>query len=120
MRFARPGRSAQRALLPYAYILPAVFALLLFSIYPFLSGIWYSFTSIGWVGDAANFVGLKHYLQLFNGDVGVAKLFKDAFGRSLIWTGLVVAGQFVVGLGVALVLNERYPGRIVFRKRHYR
>ena len=115
MRFARPGHRAQRALLPYAFILPAVFALLLFSIYPFLSGIWYSFTSIGWIGDAADFVGLKNYQQLLVGDVGAAKLFKESFGRSVIWTVLVVVGQFVVGLGVALVLNEKFPGRTLFR-----
>src|SRR6266542_2578368 len=115
MRSVRLERHTQRALLPYAFILPAVVALLLFSIYPFVTGIWYSFTSIGWVGDAANFVGLKNYQQLFTGDVGAAKLFKDALVHSVIWTVVVVGGQFVVGLGVALVLNERFPGRTLFR-----
>jgi multiple sugar transport system permease protein len=115
MRVARLRHHAQRALVPYTFILPAVIALLLFSIYPFLSGIWYSFTSIGWVGDAARFVGLRNYQQLFTGDVGAAKLFKEAFGHSIIWTVLVVGGQFLVGLGVALVLNEKFPGRTFFR-----
>src|SRR6266498_532217 len=98
MRSVRLERHTQRALLPYAFILPAVVALLLFSIYPFVTGIWYSFTSIGWAGDA-----------------GAAKLFKDALVHSVIWTVVVVGGQFVVGLGVALVLNERFPGRTLFR-----
>ena len=115
MRSARLRHRAQRAVLPYTFILPAVIALLLFSIYPFLSGIWYSFTSIGWVGDAAHFVGLRNYQQLFTGDVGAAKLFKDSFSRSVIWTLLVVGGQFLVGLAVALVLNEKFPGRTFFR-----
>jgi multiple sugar transport system permease protein len=106
---------ARRALLPYAFILPAVIALLLFSIYPFVTGIWYSFTSIDWVGDAAHFVGLLNYQKLFTGNVGAAGLFKDAFGHSIVWTSLVVAGQFVVGLGVALVLNEKFPGRTLVR-----
>ena len=115
MRRIQLGQRSQRALLPYSFILPAVIALLMFSIYPFFSGIWYSFTSIGWVGDAANFVGLKNYQQLFSGDVGVAKLFKDAFVHSVIWTIVVVAGQFAAGMAVAVVLNERFPGRTLVR-----
>lgn len=109
------GYRAQRALVPYAFILPAVIALVLFSIYPFVSGIWYSFTSVGWVGDVATFVGLKQYQTLFTGDIGAARYFKDAFIRSIEWTLLVVGGQFVVGMGVALVLNEKFPGRTLFR-----
>src|SRR5207248_8910720 len=90
MRVSLPDRRARRALVPYAFILPAVVALLMFSIYPFLTGIWYSFTSIGYVGDVTNFVGLKNYVQIFTGDVGAAKLFKDAFAHSIIWTATVV------------------------------
>ena len=90
-------RRTLRNLIPYSFILPAVVALLLFSIYPFLSGIWYSFTSKGFIGDVAPFIGLQNYQRLFVGNVGVAKLFKDAFIRSVLWTVLVVAGQFVVG-----------------------
>lgn len=115
MRIVLPRRPTQKALLPYAFILPAVAALLLFSVYPFLSGIWYSFTSIGWVGDVANFIGLRNYQQLVTGEVGTAKLFKDSFGRSVQWTLLVVAGQFLLGLGTALVLNEKFPGRTLIR-----
>src|SRR3990172_6226712 len=115
MRLGLPRPRVQRALLPYWFIVPAVVGLVLFSIYPFLSGIWYSFTSIGWVGDDAQFVGLRNYQQLWTGDVGVAKLFKESFVRSIQWTVLVVGGQFLIGLGVALVLNERFPGRSLFR-----
>jgi multiple sugar transport system permease protein len=115
MRLGLPRPRLQRALLPYWFILPAVVSLVFFSIYPFLSGIWYSFTSIGWVGDVATFIGLRNYQQLVTGDVGVAKLFKESFVRSIQWTVLVVAGQFLLGLGVALVLNEKFPGRTLIR-----
>ena len=115
MRTAMIANRTRAQLTPYVFILPAVAALVLFSIYPFISGIWYSFTSIGWVGDAAKFVGLRNYQQLLTGDVGAAKIFKDSFLRSIYWTVLVVGGQFIVGLGVALVLNEKFPGRTLFR-----
>jgi multiple sugar transport system permease protein len=104
----------RKALAPYALLAPAVVALLLFSLYPFLSGIGYSFTGIEWVGDQATFVGLENYQPLLE-DVGAGKFFQDAAVRSVYWTAAVVAGQLAMGLLTALVLNERFPGRVLFR-----
>ena len=101
--------------LPYVFIFPAAIALIAFSIYPFISGIWYSFTSIGWVTDTANFVGLDNYKTIFEGTVGAAKLFKEALWRSSYWTVSTVGGQFILGMLVALILNERFPGRGLYR-----
>lgn len=100
---------------PYVLLLPAILALILFSLYPFVSGIWYSFTDIGWVGDDANFVGLKNYQYILTGDVGAARFFKQALVQSVSWTSTVVVGQFVMGMFAALVLNEKFPGRGLFR-----
>ncbi len=115
MQWPAGRRSLRRGLVPYALLAPAVVALLLFSLYPFLSGIGYSFTSIGWVGDEASFVGLDNYRTLFLEDVGAGKFFQDAVLRSVFWTVAVVAGQLVMALVTALVLNERFPGRVLFR-----
>jgi multiple sugar transport system permease protein len=104
----------RKHLAPYALLAPAVVALLLFSLYPFLSGIGYSFTSIEWVGDQADFVGWANYQTLLE-DVGAGKFFQDAAVRSVYWTAAVVAGQLAMGLLTALVLNERFPGRVLFR-----
>jgi len=112
----QPGRrSFRKRLVPYALLAPAIAALLLFSLYPFLSGIWYSFTSIGWVGDQTVFAGLANYQLLFSGEVGAGKFFQDAALRSVFWTVSVVAGQLAMALLTALVLNERFPGRVLFR-----
>jgi multiple sugar transport system permease protein len=94
---------------------PAVVMLLLFSLYPLLSGIRYSFTSIGWIGDEASFVGLGNYRQIMTGNIGAAKFFKVAALQSVYWTVVVVFGQLVMGMLTALVLNERFPGRLFFR-----
>jgi multiple sugar transport system permease protein len=108
-------RRLRKSLVPYALLAPAVLALLLFSLYPFLSGIWLSFTSIGWVGDQANLVGLENFRTLWSGEVGAGKFFQDAALRSVYWTATVVAGQLVMALITAVVLNERFPGRTLFR-----
>ncbi len=109
------NRLRKTVVLPYLFILPAALALLAFSLYPFLSGVGYSFTSIGWIGDQVRFVGLENYRRILSGSVGAPKFFKQAFVQSIEWTAAVVAGQFVVGMFAALVLNERFPGRSVFR-----
>src|SRR5512134_1291021 len=113
----RPSRrrSAGKVLLPYALLAPAALMLLIFSVYPLLSGIRYSFTNIGWIGDKIGFIGLANYRQLLTGDIGAAKFFKLAALQSVYWTAAVVFGQLVVGFLTALILNERFPGRVIFR-----
>ncbi|MDI7276652.1 MAG: sugar ABC transporter permease, partial [Anaerolineae bacterium] len=115
MTVSPPRRAWKKTLFPYGLLAPSLIALLVFSLYPFVSGIWYSFTSTGWVGERAHFVGLANYQRLLTGSVGAAKFFKQALVQSVEWTVVVVAGQFVMGLFTALVLNERFPGRSVFR-----
>ena len=115
MRRPTGRRSFRKGIIPYTLLAPAVAGLLFFSLYPFLSGIWLSFTSIGWVGDQVSFVGLANYRTLFSGEVGAGKFFQDAALRSVFWTVSVVAGQLAMALLTALVLNERFPGRVLFR-----
>ena len=107
--------AAVKKWLPLALLLPSIVALVLFSLYPFLSGIWYSFTSIGWLGDTASFVGTDNYETILRGDFGAAKFFKQALVQGVTWTVTVVAGQFLIGMVAALTLNEKFPGRGIFR-----
>jgi len=115
MKIANRFKVSGKSVFPYVLLLPTVVAIIMFSLYPFLSGIWYSFTDIGWVGDEANFVGLKNYKYILTGDIGAARFFKQALVQSIYWTLTAVAGQFVIGMFSALVLNERFPGRFLFR-----
>ena len=115
MKSIRHVSVSSKDIFPYVMLFPAVVGLILFSLYPLVSGIWYSFTDIGWVGDDANFVGLKNYEHILTGDIGAAKFFKHAVVQSIYWTAMVVAGQLVMGMFAALVLNERFPGRSLFR-----
>ena len=101
--------------LPYFLILPSVIALILFSLYPFISGIWYSFTSIGWIKDTAKFVWFSNYNQILIGNVGIAQWFKLAVVQTIYWTLIGVAGMFILAMATALILNEKFPGRFLFR-----
>lgn len=97
--------------LPYFLIAPGVIFVGLILIYPMISGIISSlFTQHSLAASDRTFVGLEHYGALFSD-----RIFTEAFWNTLIWTIGVVAGQYVIGLVVALLLNEDIPGRGIFR-----
>jgi ABC-type glycerol-3-phosphate transport system permease component len=56
------------------------------------------------------FVGLANYLAAI-----VDPAFQSAFGRTAIFAGGTVIAGLVIGMGMALVLNARFPGRGILR-----
>jgi len=56
------------------------------------------------------YVGLQNYLRLLSDP-----LYWDSFGRTAYFVGAFVLETTVVGLGMALVLHERFVGRPVMR-----
>lgn len=100
---------------PYFLILPTVLALVMFSVYPFVSGLWYSLTDIKFIGGVANWVGLDNFERLFTGTSSSAAFFYKAVRQNFLWTISVILGQLVLGYITALLLNEKLPGRGVFR-----
>jgi len=109
------GRLRRMHWLPYVLILPTVIALVLVSVYPFVSGIAYAFTDIELFGSSAHWVGLENFVNILQGATGSAKFFHQAFFQTVEWTISVIAGQLVLGYITALLLNEKVPGRGVFR-----
>jgi multiple sugar transport system permease protein len=100
---------------PYLLILPTVVALVLLSVYPFLSGIAYSLTDIKFVGGSANWIGLEHFEYILTGTAGTAAYFLKAFRQTVQWTVCVIGGQLILGYLTALLLNEKIAGRGLFR-----
>ncbi len=100
---------------PYLLILPTSIALILFSLYPFISGIVYSFTDIKFVGGQANWVAFENFEYILTGAIGTAAYFMKAFRQTILWTAAVIGGQLVLGYITALLLNEELPGRGIFR-----
>src|SRR5665647_1105506 len=87
------------------FVIPTVLFLIVFNIFPLVYSLGYSFTDFrASTKDAVNFIGLKNYTDLLS----------DPF----IWTNFTitakyvivsVAGQLVVGFGLALLLNRSFP-----------
>ena len=56
------------------------------------------------------FIGLENYLRIFSDNN-----FWRSLSASVIWVAGSVIPQFVLGLALALILNENFRGRAIFR-----
>jgi multiple sugar transport system permease protein len=100
-------RGVGRALEPWLYLTPALLLLVLVMLVPLLVGLSYAFRSMqlqnpfatGWVG-LANFDELVHDPDFYG-----------ALLNTVIWTVGSLVLQFVLGLGLALLLRAPFAGR---------
>jgi multiple sugar transport system permease protein len=88
-----------------AFIIPTIVFLIVFNIFPLLYSLGYSFTDFRASTNApANFVGLANYKALLNDPF----IWRN-FAITAKYVIVSVAGQVVVGFGVAMLLNRAIP-----------
>lgn len=106
-------RTRGQKLFPYLMLVPmlAIFTVYLF--YPALNGLWISFTKWDGINEQV-FNGLDNYVKLF-GD----RSFWQSVGRTLLFAAVSVPGIYVVGLGLALLLDNPLRGRGIYRAIFY-
>ncbi|WP_018133423.1 carbohydrate ABC transporter permease [Effusibacillus pohliae] len=104
----------------YLFLLPAMLVMLCLVFIPLVQGIYYSLTNIDqynmgnrFVKASYRFIGLQNYISIFSGE-GFAE-FSKVFRQTLIWTFVNVFFHFVIGLGLALLLNRHVRGRAIYR-----
>ena len=104
-------------------VLPVVVAIGLVVAVPLVYSLWLSFTDVNLLrggGPALEafgvrlplyrWVGLKNYRQVFDDP-----LYWSSLWRTLYFVGAFVAEATLAGMGMALVLNERFAGRPLMR-----
>jgi multiple sugar transport system permease protein len=98
-----------RGFLSFWFMLPAAAFLILFLVYPLGLGVWLSFTDskIGRIGD---FVGLENY-EWIMGD----NKFQVSVFNTLFYTLMASIIKFVVGLYLAILLNNNLPFKAMIR-----
>lgn len=98
----------------WLFLLPAFIIYLSVIIIPVLYTVCISFFK--WNGVAEKeFVGLKNYITLFASD----QTFHIALRNNLIWIVLTICLTMTVSLGFAVLLNNKFKGRTVFRAFFY-
>lgn len=108
-RELRAARRHERGL-GWVLVAPLMVLLALIVVYPLIQIGWTSLRSSTFIDPVERFVGLENYRRLFD-----SRNFWKVARQSGLWTVLVVGGQFVVGLAVALLLNQTFRGRSALR-----
>ena len=85
------------------FVLPAVIALSLVTVYPVLSVLSMSLYRKLLLFDISEFTGLDNYRFLLSDD-----RFWNAFGNTAYFTALSVSLELLLGLGIALLLNRTF------------
>lgn len=87
------------------FILPTILFLAVFILYPVLSNLALSFTDALLIKKNYNFIGLKNYISLITNP-----MFLKYSWNTLIWTFFSVVGQLILGLGLAILINQKISG----------
>jgi multiple sugar transport system permease protein len=133
LRIAQTGRKRTRtAFRPVALsegafawllIVPAVLGILLVVVFPLAYSLWMSFAEVNLLratGPAIELFGVRLPLFRYVGLQNYVRTFTDPLYWSSLWRTLYFVAAFVleatlVGLGMALVLHERFAGRPLMR-----
>ena len=99
----------QESRLGWQLVAPSLFVILLLIAYPILYNVYLSFFEVRLTDDNV-FVGLANYERLLS-DAG----FYDSLGTTAIYLIGTVVGTTLMGLGVALLMNQEFPFRNVCR-----
>jgi multiple sugar transport system permease protein len=87
-----------------------VFFNVIIFILPLMYAAWISFHERDVILQTQKFIGFDHYRQILISPEAIAAIL-----LSLKFTAVVVAASLLIGLGIALVLNEDFPGRRLLR-----
>ena len=105
---AGAGLSSREAFL---LVIPALLPVVILSVIPLMRGLYLGFTDAqAGFEVSTNFIGLDNYRELLHDD-----LFVNSFKIGLIWSLSVTAIQFVLALGLALLLSQPLRGRWLAR-----
>jgi multiple sugar transport system permease protein len=108
VRHKRPSPFDNETFLGYLLLVPTVAVLAIFLAFPFIYGVVLSTTSTE-IGDEVlgKFVAFANYIF----EVARDGVFRTAFGNTFSYTFYTTIVKFVLGLSMALLLNQVFPAQ---------
>jgi ABC-type sugar transport system permease subunit len=91
------------------FVLPGLAAMVALILYPLAYGLVISFFKTNLVNQW-KLVGLKNYADALQNPA-----FLKSLGTTVVYSALTVLGTLLVGMVLALLLNQEFPGRTFFR-----
>jgi arabinogalactan oligomer/maltooligosaccharide transport system permease protein len=109
----------------YAMIAPVVLVLGVIVLYPLAYGFWLTLTDANSLNSARTigvneieatykFIGLDNYKDILFGPTAYDR-FWSHFVWTIAWTVICVTLHYSLGLGLAMLLNQKLRGRVVYR-----
>jgi raffinose/stachyose/melibiose transport system permease protein len=92
------------------FLTPALILYLLFVFVPVVQAVHYSLFKWNGLQPLTDFVGIKNYVTAFNSDI-----FKGGVANNFFVIILSLGIQIPCALGLAVLLNRKFPGRAIFR-----
>ncbi|GAA4958302.1 hypothetical protein GCM10023238_26340 [Streptomyces heliomycini] len=129
-RAPRPGpagrlkRSFQKHWYAYAMIAPVALVLGVIVLYPLAYGFYLTLTDADSLNSARTigvneieatykFIGIDNYADILWGETAYDR-FWSHFIWTIVWTAACVALHYGIGLGLALLLNQKLRGRTLY------
>lgn len=100
------SNSLYRGSLGYKLLIPAFIVFAAVLVYPIIYSFFMSLSDVGLQDRALHFIGIENYARLFRDDY-----FGNAVWLTLLFTVASVFFEMVLGIGMSLVLNQKFRGR---------
>ncbi len=115
VRAAGQSKPYYRPYVPYLFLLPGLALYLLWSVYPLLYQLYISFFDWRIIpGQTSTFVGLANYQAVFSD-----RIFWLAMSNTALYAVVTVAGQMIIGLTLAILVNRVTVAQRFFRTIYY-
>jgi len=83
------------------FVTPALLLLVVLVAYPFCMAVYFSLSD-AFIGRPSHFVGLRNFVNLWQSDA-----FRQTFQNAFVFTGAAIAAKLVMGIALALLLNQQ-------------
>lgn len=104
----------QENLIGYLFASPWLFGLIVLGAFPILASLYISFTSYDMIGFP-KFIGFENYRILFTND----DIFWKSLSNTLYHVAIAIPLGLIVGISLALLLNNKIKGMSVYRTMFY-
>ncbi len=112
-RAAKKSVESARTRVGYTFVIHWLIGMAVFFLYPLAQSFWYSFNDV-WIKPGnivKEFVGLGHYDNLLTVDPNYVNDLRDSIGMMFYSLPFIIA----LSLILAVLLNQQFKGRTVFR-----
>ena len=104
------NRTLEKKIEPYIWLLPSLILMAVFVEFPILIVFKLSFSEVSKSGLVGGFIGFKNFA-----DAVSLPAFKTVMLNTLYWVVSVVGLSTILGLVIAMVLNQKFRGRKIAR-----